>query len=615
MGISQDTGGHGGEPPYVSADPSERELFLSQLGSFTPREREIFHKLCAQWEPAISYQRFCALSGIDDAGKSSDLNRLIEKLRLHGVALLARSLSDGRAQPGTIRLFSEREKAFYADALDDELLSVSESIVHALPTESALAGRKIQIPEAFIDDATPEALVAFMEKPTLDDVIFRVPCHNESCYVTGRSLKRLLALAIHKLRYYLQSNDLLERVAKVSETGIIVLAKKLASKDAAFWIALCDKCHEKIDAVKDPRTGTPDNEFFQAAAIVRLIVAAQNALAEKNARAETERDLDMQAIVHNAKTGLEALIDADGFATRLREFAEKHADPDVFIGEFAAKHLEQKDRHELPTIVELGRYVVHRDNIAPAFMKRFAELAEELKAEYIDEMTQRLRAMNRGTNTVFTTHRNFDADIRQRVEIADSFVDSLLKKPTMLAEAIILHGKNSKQVNSVDNLKKKLAAFFVPNTMKLKDYAEVFGLYRHELFDAAWPRLGVFLRLWIKLSGGYESLRSVYLDAPARRDTAGTVIGRAAMEESGTVHNSGAGPRRATAQRTIGKPASSRRSGSSRTSRRSDPGASKRQSPSPPRPVRAGGDATAAYSKRQRETAWEEFTKSIRHRP
>jgi hypothetical protein len=84
------------QPYFVTFDTKQREEFLSQTGSFTPAERDAFHKLCQNWQPRIPYERFNALLSRGDGAAPSDLVSLMTKLRKQGLGLLRTRVREGQ---------------------------------------------------------------------------------------------------------------------------------------------------------------------------------------------------------------------------------------------------------------------------------------------------------------------------------------------------------------------------------------------------------------------------------------------------------------------------------------------------------------------------------------
>ncbi|WP_455381608.1 hypothetical protein, partial [Salinispira pacifica] len=135
-------------------DEKEREEFLSDIGTFSPAEREIFHRLCRMWEPEIPYRR--AAGGT--ASDQNNLDRLMEKLRARGYGLVRTDVDARRDEKTAVVLTSRWDRRFAVTLLDVELDRLLDESGSGFLTEQMLAGRGVSIPSEFVEEADYDAL-------------------------------------------------------------------------------------------------------------------------------------------------------------------------------------------------------------------------------------------------------------------------------------------------------------------------------------------------------------------------------------------------------------------------------------------------------------------------
>ena len=194
------------------------------------------------------------------------------------------------------------------------------------------------------------------------------------------------------------------------------------------------------------------------------------------------------------------------------------------------------------------------------------------------------------------------------VRIADPFLRALNRKPGILAEGLILHAKQHKLVKDVDELKARLALYFDPDTLQPLPIDRWFNLRMADIFAEAFERLHILRRIWIRLSGKYDAMRSRFIGAGAA-DAIGVVPPRARTTPAGP--GDAAGARSGARER----PTAPRRSTPPRARHGVRPTASAR-------PAKRQADDAAerdrqvkhSYSRKQVDDAWSEFGSTLKNK-
>ena len=185
---------------------------------------------------------------------------------------------------------------------------------------------------------------------------------------------------------------------------------------------------------------------------------------------------------------------------------------------------------------------------------------------------------------------------------------------------MILHAKQNKLVKDVNELKQRLSVYFDPETMKPLPLYDWFNLRLLEIFEIAFERLPILRRIWIRLTGKYESFRSRYVGQSAiRRQERATSGTSTATASGGSAEDEG----------ISGKSFPNQDRGDHGDQRRTAAGATPHEPPHATNAVHTDGHASAstskkpvlsaeaeakkrAYSKKQVDSAWEEFGSSIK---
>jgi len=608
------------QPQFVAFDTKQREELLSQTGNFSPGERDGFHKLCQNWQRRIPYNRFTGLLNRGDGATTSDLHSLMTKLRKSGYGLIRTTVQEGQRQKEAIILTDPFSKDFVSELLDEYFNDLLESIVNPMPLMSMIdeefsgfSTRELtqissdELAKEYANGDHPETPLAIQ---TLD---------NDRLLVTRGKLRPFVTVAIHKLRYYLSNTTVLELAARLLDTSLIALKQKIAGKEPSLWLSVTKTIVDKRKDFDALRTASIDANFFHAAWLLRRLLESQIAEAEQKKKEAENRQLDLDAIAMAVKEAPEGWMEQEQLTRTLEGVKEKYGDAfESFTEDFYEKYVRARGKNSLPKVVQLGTRYLHRDKVFPLFLAHFRTTEDDLKLIFITRMEGQLRSGNAMGDTTFVDLDSFDAAILEVIRQRDPFLADLIEKPAILAEGMILHAKQNKLVNDVTELKHRLAVYFDPETMKPLPLHEWFNLRLLEIFESAFEKLPILKRIWIRLTGKYESFRNRYVGQSAirrqeREAASATFADRSGRgDAAGDRRTPGRTDRRDLAEQSSrrgssvsGRTASSRRSGTSAPRRSGSSGGSKGGTP-------AEAAAKRAYTKKQVDSAWEQFGSSIK---
>jgi hypothetical protein len=594
------------QPDYVTYDTKQREEFLSQTGNFSPGERDAFHKLCQNWQERIPYNRFIGLVNRGDGATTSELHSLMKKLQTQGYGLIRTKVHEGQRSRDTIVLsecFSRRFVSEYLDELFNDLL---ESIGSPLPLLSTVTENLPGFPVQELTYVSSDRLAQEYTTPDEPDMPLAVETiDGDRILVTRGKLRPCVTVSMLKLRYYLGSASLLEMLARFMDTSLIALKQKIGDKDPQLWLGVTQKIIDKrkeIDALRNVRV---DNNFFHAAWLLKRLLESQMTEAEEKKREAENRRVDLDAIALAVKEAPQGWMEQDQLTRTIDGLQEKYEKSiDSFREEFYDKYVHSQGRNSLPKIVLLdGRYI-HRDRVFPLFLAHFREAESELKPYFTALMESQLRRGSPGDDTTFVDLENFDNAILEYVRKQSPLLASMIEKPAVLAEGMILHAKQNKLVKDVTELKQRLAVYFDPETMKPLPLHEWFNLRMLELFETAFERLPIWRRIWIRITGRYESFRGRYVSQSTirRQERQYDSVPRNRDERKQLSRREDSSGRGRTGASGRGKP----------SYRRERAGTGRARGTGTSAAASAQEQKKRGYSKKQVDSAWEQFGSSIR---
>lgn len=599
------TNAHGNEPRVISMESTEREGFLSENGNFSPAERSIFHLLCQHWEPLIPVDSFTRTVTGSGSGTATDLKRLIEKLEHARISLFTTAMEDKQRHQRGIIFDDPNGPHFWAGIVDERYTDMLESIVAPLPLESRFQEEFGGVPQSLIVRPAVKEIASHITPEDEEPAIIAIPVtKKENVLILSHRIRHLTGLSIVKLRYYLGSANLLGELAKLQNTSLMVIKQGSGGNDPHFWLGLTKSIREHARELQGARIGGVDRNFFYLSAIVYVLVSAQLEEAQERKRLEEEKKADMDALVSSVQQAPQRFVPKPQLMDqidRLKDrYGEQHGE---FKQEFHSKYLTEAAQKKLPVIVLLRERYIHRDNLYPAFLQEFPEVQDQIRQVLVQRMRDSLFSFLGGQDSSFISTDALNETIKQEVEDRSIVVAEMIEHPAILAEAMIHHLKRNKMVKTSDDLRQHLSTYFDAVTMRALPLHKWFSIELKNLFTEAFRGLPVFKRIWIRITGKYDS----YLE---------TFTGRSSSPSATSTANANSGKGK--------KKRASSRSGSSKASKKGTPsagssGSRSQRSPATSSAARTastktagGGESKRTYNPKQVESAWEQFGSSLK---
>ncbi|AEJ62386.1 hypothetical protein Spith_2131 [Spirochaeta thermophila DSM 6578] len=581
-------------PAYVRLKEHEREAFLSQLGTFSPVERELFHSLCMGWRPEIHYGQFVELQSSRMKHVRPELESLVGKLYAHGYALFVFTLEENSLVQKYIVLTEQHDHRFCYYVVRNTIYEAAAERKSILPAASYFQEKGLVLPEEEIIPLEPDALL----KEYLEEKI--PPLHAVSISLDGKALIYLVpdgftVLLNHcrsMVQLTMENTNVLAEFARFKGTSLAAVRSSLSSRSPLLWFDVVRSLVEYDEVMGENKRVYISPVVFLAARMLRIALENQIEETKRKKQEEEEKKNDFTAICEQVKEQYPEPISGETlsrlFSVLERKYGERFEE---VKREFLEEYSTIKDPADLPPLIFIAKKYLHRDRFYGYALARFDFVARRLAEDYVDLMEEVLRTGNRAGHTAFLSPQQFEDDIRERVSHLDPFLAELLSRPRLLAEVIIYTLKDQEGARDVQRLKRVLERFFYPNTMRYLPLSRIFDLDMEILFERAFGRMGIFRQLWWYITGRYRTYkerfegftpRIVSLAAPAQEKSQLTI--------------------RSARSATVPPPLPARKGKSAVPTSRVI-----RQ-----RPMGSQIKEKRAYSPREQERVWNEFAKALR---
>ncbi len=492
------------EPKYVSMDERDREAFLSQNGSFLPSERVVFHGLCNIWQKKISYVQ--AVNVVNKLSTSSlnDFQLLMNKLRSRGLGMIRTTIHERSQTPDYIVLADEWSPFFVYEMLAEWLVSVQMYSKQKLPTASALNQQKLTIPPELTKQVTyPEALNLFEKAKARQDTedeevtILKLPMpSSDALYVGDGQFFQMLNIIILKIKNEFRNPELLAKLARATDKGVMELKSQLQGKDIPFWKWL-------VNIISTHEDWKQNTEMLQCVYFLQQYLMAQEINQEEQQHASEKREEQFRLVLESIRLEQSLIIPISAMEVKLQEYKEAYQEGYVhFREEFVTRFVKPITSENLPFLLGINEQIIHRDNICKYFLSKFYELGGILKRECTKNLHSELGGKTGNANT-FKSPSHFEQFVRHEVHTRDIFVYAILERPLLLA-TIIAHHFKSMRKSKPQEFNLLLERFFNTKEMMLRPYVKIFDLVIEDIFEIGYKKLSFFQRIWFRMNGQYN---------------------------------------------------------------------------------------------------------------
>ncbi len=166
----------------------------------------------------------------------------------------------------------------------------------------------------------------------------------------------------------------------------------------------------------------------------------------------------------------------------------RNTNRDVFV-KFIDERSSAKGQ-ELPQLVRLkadtrSEYYVHREMVVPVFLRLVREQSESLRVRYLDDWEQLLRQGRR--TAAMSEDREFERDVESLLKASSPVMNALLSYNLLMLARELAAASHAEMA-------RQLSAYLDEKNLRLRPLAQILGLERKALYEAARLRLPMWQR-------------------------------------------------------------------------------------------------------------------------
>jgi hypothetical protein len=500
-------------PSYAYYSESEQEAFLSQLGTFTPAQRTLFHALCEFGKGEVPYKPFAERMSLQVRNVHSELEELVRKLSHHKIALFYFSYDGETRRKQSIILTEQGSECFYRYALININHDIGSRGAPTMPFESTIEQEGLALPEHSFSTVEKEVFSkSYIEKTfKTPKIIAYILSGGEKVFFLSDRLNAFIQLCIEVVRDGTDYGDILSDLARFKNTSLTSFKASLATRAPLTWLDIARTILEYRKSITSQKEAKIRKGWFQAAEILYNYLNNEVEDARKRKKEEQEIETDLKAVHMQLKNKYRTPITQEQMNALLAKLKEKYGAefPDI-KNRFFDEYTKFKEKTQLPPVLFLTEHYIHRDHLFRYAAFRFEEISEELEKEYIQMMAGILKTNNRENNLTFHTVMNFEEDIERNIRQRDKLIAELLERPRIFAESIIHTAKREYKISDIEQVRPVLEQYFQPETMQFRLYAEVLHLNIFNIFKQAFLSLSVMRQFWMKLTGKFRAHNDTY---------------------------------------------------------------------------------------------------------
>ncbi len=503
-------------PDFFHMETFRREEFLSQVGSFTQVQYQLFHTICDFWEPVLDYNQFILKSAKSFLASNNQIELLMDKLKAAHIGLLQYALVEGDLKPARIILSEKGAPEFYYYLGEDLMARQIHDNPHPFLTGKAFDTEGVNLPDELVTPLENRMISPGYAQSLKTPVIIGIPRTMKSpILLPSGMIEDFVDSMIGHIRAEATSPTVLENLSRITEEKISDIQKSMEQKQPAFWIKLCQKMLDHKEELKLRIKGLNPLIFTSAQL---LLTWFQNTLGEMKQKEleERERQDARNLIIKEFKEKENNWTHISLLDDKLKEYEDRWTG---FREEFKSHTLIRGEGKDLPELVLVNNMIMHRDYIFRYFTMGISNLRRDFLFMYQDQMIDLLRHNRNERYAQFFSRSNFRSDIMTCVREEDLQLWELLQKPTRVAEAAYHYLQDIKGVQKNARIKDAMELYFHSDLKSFRNVDTIFQLKLINLFEKAYKELSWLGRFILRITGRYDSYVAMFADdlPPSRK--------------------------------------------------------------------------------------------------
>jgi hypothetical protein len=501
------------QPPfYVEYGVKEREQFLSDMGNYTSSQLEVFQTLCKLWQPEIPYAKF--LSQVSGAIKNvaSELERVISRLAGKKCGLIKIHYSLGEEVRDSIILTSPGSPRYFYFSLLNALEVFFSGIDTNVPYADYLESQGLRPP--FVQN-----LERGKYGPVFEDSSRGKNTHIYKSFLPNAKALllpagggiRFINFCLAKLREAIADINIAAEVARLQQLSLSELRKRVEGKDPLMILSIAKNFQQVKQSSSATKRVPVSDHLFQYMGILSHLIECNLEEIKRRKGEEEDRMKDKTALALLFEKEADPVISQKRFGELCATFREKYKNNfEAFRREFTEQFIANTEEEKLPVLIHIFDSYIHRNNFFQVFLSHFNIFRENANQFTVKTMEVILRTNNRADNAIFYSRENFDAELGAFLRKTDPFLSDMFAKPRILSEALIYTLKEKKRLRDLNLIKAELEKYFMSDTMQLKGFSLILNISLVDIFQRAFERLAWWRQIFIKFTGKYASYQAQY---------------------------------------------------------------------------------------------------------
>ncbi|MEM5947504.1 hypothetical protein WKV44_03000 [Spirochaetia bacterium 38H-sp] len=496
-------------PAYARLREHEREAFLSQLGTFSPVERELFHSLCMSWRAEIPYTHFVDLQASRIKNVRPELDGLMDKLYANRYGTYVYELEDGQLEKKYIVLTEQNDYRFCYYVVRNTMYRQYVESRGELPLASYFAEHGFVFPEDIVVEIDESRFVKdYLFDNVPESFAVMLSLGKERLYITPDTFNILGIHCRNLIISAMENTNFLADFARYKNTTLSNIKTVLSGRSTSGWLDISSSLVAYDRDTGDNKRILVAPVLFIAARVLHVILKNQIEATERKKKEESEKKADFEALCEQLREQYKEPVSSETFMRMISVLEKKYGERfEAVKKEFLEKYSSIKDYTKLPPVIYINKSYIHKHNLYAYTAGRFEELSRLLFDEYSFLMEEIIRTNNKARHVTFISLQNLEEDLKERVAAHAPFIAEILSKPRLFAEIIIDTIRHQTDTHDLAYLKRHLERYFLPNSMKYKPLVEIFAVDVQLLFDRAFSRLGIIKQIIWYITGRYGTYK------------------------------------------------------------------------------------------------------------
>ena len=496
------------QPSYVKLNNMEQARFISQVGPFTSKEKNVFNFLCQRWEPMMEYDMLFYELGQDDLMAS--FGSLMAKLRRYAMGSIIYQTIDNRLEPGSILLCERFAAIFYTKLIDQSYQRIQMDFDIPFPVTSD-DDFSAAIEQKRVHKVEYEQLCSLLkrEAPLPQEPLIGVATYfGRLMLLPTLNINLAVEMARAKLQSYFSDKRIIALFKRLNH-GFReqVLRTRPFELDPEFWLDACSRFLDRrsdFENVLPP----PNESYYQAGLLIRRMARVLVDAKTESKVALLRRENDMSAILQNIREHGSPLLTAQQYRALFEKYRlEWGNDFEKTIKDFETKYYSPSPRRKLALLYRWGNGIIHSERVYDFCTSCIRDMSHQLDDEYIADLRRWLRSHTQSWHSAFDSLDGFEHSLRTSVQKRDRFLFMTLTNTELWSEIVVAGVRNIAKSHQKSEFNRRMRCYFEADLKTIKPFKHIFDLSLEDIFDRGFNGMNAWRRFILHIFGIHRNLK------------------------------------------------------------------------------------------------------------